>query len=50
MEMESTNDIVITLYSDYTYDEYWGMCRIVESLCCTLETNITYVNYTSVIF
>ena len=34
--------------SEYTYlDENWEMCRIVESLYCTSETNITLcVNYT----
>ena len=33
---------------EYTYcDEDWVMYEIVESLYCTLETNITlYVNYT----
>lgn len=32
---------------DYTY--YWVVCRNVEILCCTLETNMTlYVSFTSV--
>ena len=31
----------------YTYGEHSIMCRKVESLCCTPETNITLcVNYT----
>lgn len=36
---------------DYTYcGEHCIMYRIVESLCCTPEMNITlYVNYTSII-
>lgn len=35
---------------DYTYcGEHCVMCRIAESTCCTVETNITlYVNYTSI--
>ena len=43
----------MTLYGDIDGDctyrgEHQVMCRIVESLCCTLETNKTlYVNYTS---
>lgn len=36
---------------DYTYgDEHRVMHRIVESLCCTSETNTTlYIYYTSII-
>jgi len=31
---------------DYTYCEHWVIYRIVESVCCTTETNITvYANY-----
>ena len=35
---------------DYTYhDEHWVMCRIVEWICYTPETNIRlYINYTLV--
>ena len=29
-----------------TCDEHWGMYGIGESLYCTPETSITYVNYT----
>ena len=38
--------------SDYTYlGEHWAKHRIVESLCCTPETNITlYGNSTSIIY
>ena len=33
----------------YTSDEHSMTYRAVESLCCTLETNVTlYVNYTSI--
>ena len=36
--------------NEYTYhDEHWEMYRIVESLYCTPETNITlYVNCTGI--
>ena len=34
---------------EYTYcSENFAMYIIDKSLCCTLEINITYVNYTSV--
>ena len=33
-------------YTTYC-DEYWVMYRGVESLYCTCETNITYINYTA---
>jgi len=35
---------------DYTcHGERWALCRIVEPICHTLETNITlYVNYISI--
>ena len=36
---------------EYTYDEHWVMYRIVESLYCTPETNITLdINYISIFF
>ena len=33
----------------YTDDEHGITCRLVESLCCTPETNVTLcLNYTSI--
>ena len=46
------NNTVITLYSDRWQLHVCELCimyRIVESLCCTSETNITlYVKHTSI--
>lgn len=45
------NDILIALYGtnySYTCGEQ-VICKVDESLCCTLETKVTlYVNYTQI--
>lgn len=40
---------MVTDGGGYMYGEHFRMCIVVESLCCTLETNtISYANGTSI--